>query len=406
MTAPQGTAPAGPAVAQSAIERAAAPKATAAHAAHAAHAAPALWRSLGHIAVHLLTPLLMCLGMALAYLGAFHQPEPHHLKVAVVGTTQQAQVLAQTVKDRAGDALDVTTLPDRQAAEQQLRDRNLAGAFVPGGKHPELLVAKAGSDTSAMAAEAVFRTVTAQQGVPLAVTDVAPLSSGDPTGQGIFFLLVALSIGSYGSVAVIGAAGAAVGMRVRALVGLVTSLAVSLIGIVTAGPLFHVVDHHCLAVWALGWLYSAGIIAVGTGLHTFLRRWTTLTLMVLFVMLNFTSSGGIYRPELQNGFFGALHAFWNGAGFVEGARSILYFDGGAGLDGRVLSLVLWFVAGLAMLVVAGVYERRQALRASQASQASPVSRAFAAPRVSADRAAAEPADRAADEEEMEEAVGV
>ncbi|MDH6125373.1 hypothetical protein [Kitasatospora sp. GP82] len=365
----------------------------------AAHAAPSLRRSLQHLAVHLLTPLLMCLGMALAYQGAFHQPEPHHLKVAVVGTTPKAQILAQTVKDKAGDALDVITLPDRQSAEQQLRDRNLVGAFVPNAQHPELLVAKANSDTSAMAAEAVFQTVATQQGVPLAVTDVTPLAAGDPTGQGIFFLLVALSIGSYGSVAVIGAAGAALGMRMRGLVGLATSLVVSVIGIATAGPLFHIVDHDRAAVWALAWLYSAGIIAIGTGLHTFLKRWTTLTLMVLFVMLNFTTSGGIYRPELQNGFFGALHSFWNGAGFVEGARSILYFDGGAGLGGRVFTLVLWFVAGLAVLAVAGGYERRQR------TASLPVAVLAVEAAAVEERAAAEGAEELA-EEEMEEAVGV
>ncbi|MGK4584364.1 hypothetical protein [Kitasatospora sp. HPMI-4] len=392
MTASHRAAHANPTAAKTASAKAAAVKAAAVKA--AGQGAPGLGHSLRHLAVHLLTPLLMCLGMALAYQGAFHQPEPHHLKVAVVGTTPQAQVLAQTVKDRAGDALDVTTLPDRQSAEQQLRDRNLAGAFLPSSRHPELLVAKAGSDTSAMAAEAVFQTVAAHQGAPLAVTDVVPLTAGDPTGQGIFFLLVALSIGSYGSVAVIGAAGSAVAMWVRALVGLATSLVVSVIGIATAGPLFHIVDHHRVAVWALGWLYSAGIIAIGTGLHTFLKRWTTLTLMVLFVMLNFTTSGGIYRPELQNGFFGALHAFWNGAGFVEGARSILYFDGGAGLGGRVLSLVLWFVAGLAALAVAGRYERRRALPTEVAAARVPLERAEAAE-------ASE-----ADEEEMAEAVGV
>ncbi|MFD7641802.1 hypothetical protein ACFV4P_14230 [Kitasatospora sp. NPDC059795] len=331
------------------------------------HTPPSRWHGVGHLAVHLLTPLLMCLGMALAYQGAFHQPEPHHLKVAVVGTTTPDQVLAQTLKDRAGDALDVTTLPDRQSAEQQLHSRDLVGAYVPDAEHPELLIAKANSDTSAMAAEAVFQTVAGHQGVPLTVTDVAPLAAGDPTGQGIFFLLVTISIGSYASVAVLGTAGAALGMRVRALAGLATSLVVSAIGIATAGPVFHVVDHHQVAVWALAWLYSAGIIAIGTGLHAFLKRWTTLTMMALFVMLNFTTSGGIYRPELQNGFFGALHGFWNGAGFVEGARSILYFDGGAGLGGRVLSLVLWLVAGLALLVAAGVHERRQRTAAAAAT---------------------------------------
>ncbi|MFE6868239.1 hypothetical protein ACFVFS_16945 [Kitasatospora sp. NPDC057692] len=323
-----------------------------------AAAAPAPGRALKHLAVHLLTPLLMCLGMALAYQGAFHQPEPHHLKVAVVGTTPQARELAGAVQGAAGDALDVATLPDRATAEQRLHDRELVGAFLPDPGRPELLVARANSDTSAMAAEKVFQKVAGQQGLPLAVTDLTTPSEGDPTGQGLFFLLVALSIGSYGSVAVIGAAGAALAMRIRVLVGLGVSLVVSLIGIVTAGPVFHVVDHDLAGVWALGWLYAAGVIGIGIGLHGFLRRWTTLVMMVLFVMLNFTSSGGVYRPDLQNGFFGGLHSFWTGAGFLEGARSLLYFDGGAGFGGHLLVLALWLAAAGVLVAGAALYERR------------------------------------------------
>ncbi|MEU9045403.1 MULTISPECIES: hypothetical protein [unclassified Kitasatospora] len=321
-------------------------------------AAPTLGHSLKHLAVHLITPLLMCLGMALAYQGAFHQPEPHHLKVAVVGTTPQVHGLAQTIREKAGDALDVRTVDDRSAAERQLRDRDLVGAFVPDARSPELIVAKGNSDTSVVAATAVFTNVTDQQGVPLHVTDLTTPAKGDPTGQGLFFLLVALSIGSYASVAAIGAAGAALSVKVRALVGVAVSLVVSVIGIVTAGPLFHVVDHDHAAIWALGWLYSAGIVLIGIGLHSFLKKWTTLTMMVLFVMLNFTSSGGIYRPELQNGFFGALHGFWTGAGFLEGARSIMYFDGGAGLGGHVVTLLVWLLLGGAALVAAAMYESR------------------------------------------------
>ncbi|MEU1288805.1 hypothetical protein [Kitasatospora sp. NPDC005856] len=321
-------------------------------------AAPTLGHSLKHLATHLITPLLMCLGMALAYQGAFHQPEPHHLEVAVVGTTPQAHGLAQAIQSRAGDALDVRIVDDRAAAEQQLRDRDLVGAFVPDPRSPELIVAKGNSDTSVVAATAVFTNVTDQQGVPLHVTDLTTPAEGDPTGQGLFFLLVALSIGSYASVAAIGAAGAGLSLKVRALVGVAVSLVVSVIGIVTAGPVFHVVDHDYAAIWALGWLYSAGIVLIGIGLHGFLKKWTTLALMVLFVMLNFTSSGGIYRPELQNGFFGGLHGFWTGAGFLEGARSILYFDGGAGLGGHVVTLLVWLLLGGAALVAAAVYEGR------------------------------------------------
>ncbi|MGV9680479.1 hypothetical protein ACWDSJ_34835 [Nocardia sp. NPDC003482] len=340
-------------------------------------------RQLRHVAVHLLTPLLMCLGMGLAYLGAFHQPEPNHLKVAVVGETPQVKVLAQTLKDDAGDALEVVTVPDRDAAVSQLRDRALAGAYVPDAARPEVLVAEANSDTTAMAVRSVFGRVADTQHVPMTTTDVAATSPGDPTGQGLFFLLVALSIGSYGSVAAIGAAGAGLSAALRALIGIATALAVSVIGIVLAGPVFGIVDHDYAQIWAMGWLYSAGILLIGIGAHTFLTRWTTLAMMVLFVMLNFTTSGGVYRPELQNGFFGALHGFWNGAGFVEGARSLLYFDGGAGFGGRMASLALWLAAGVALVVIAGSTERRRAARVSATVHA-----------------------RRSAEEEMEEAVGV
>ncbi len=350
---------------------------------------------LRHVAGHLLTPLLMCVGMALAYLGAFHHPEPNHLKVAVVGDTAQVKVLAQTMKDTAGDALEVVTLPDRDAAIAQLRDRDLAGAYVPDAQRPELLVAKANSDTTAMAVQALFGRVTAAQNVPLRTTDITTLPAGDPTGQGLFFLLVALSIGSYGSVAAIGAAGAGLSTALRALCGLVTALLVSIIGIVMAGPVFGVVDHDYAQIWAMGWLYSAGILLIGIGAHTFLGRWTTLTMMVLFVMLNFTTSGGIYRPELQNGFFGALHGFWNGAGFVEGARSLLYFDGAAGFGWRITSLGLWFAAGLALVVIAGLTERRRAATTLPAAHGR-----------HAVEPTPEPVRREDAEEEMEEVVGV
>ncbi|MGW0604835.1 hypothetical protein [Streptomyces sp. NPDC002640] len=322
-----------------------------------AHAAPRLRESVGHVVLHLLTPLLMCLGMGLAYLGAFHAPAPHGMEVAVVGTGAPAQVLAQTLEDKAGDGLDVRTVPTRAHAVDRLLDRDLAAAYVPSGMHPELLVAKANSDTTATVAETVFRAVAAERHAVLTVTDVAPTPEGDPTGQGLFFVLVTISIGSYASVAAIGAASAALRLWTRAAIGLATSLVVSVIGIVLAAPVFHIVEHDLAAVWGMAWLYSAGIIAIGVGLHTFLKRWTTLAMMTLFVMLNFTTSGGIFRPELQNGFFGALHTFWNGAGFVEGVRSLLYFPSGPGLAGRIVSLVLWLGVGLVALAAADRAER-------------------------------------------------
>ncbi|MFE4953336.1 hypothetical protein ACFRCW_04330 [Streptomyces sp. NPDC056653] len=370
--------------------------------------------ALRHVLSHLVTPLLMCIGMGLAYLGAFHAPEPHDLRVDVVGAGPRAQVLAQTLQDKGDGALSVHTVADRATAVNHLKTQESYGAYLP-GKHPELLVATASSDTSATVVEKVFTKVAAAQGDPLKVTDTAPTADGDPTGQGIFFLLVAVSIGSYASVAVIGGAGAALALRIRAALVVGASLAVSAVGAAFAGPLFGLVDHGLGGVWAMAWLYSAGILLVGVGLHTFLKRWTTLGVMVLFVMLNFTSSGGIFRPELQPGFFGSLHAFWNGAGFVEGVRSHVYF-GGYALGGHVLVLTLWFVVGLAVMGVAGLAEAKRRSVAAHAQGAVGSRRRAGAESRSASRPGAESrseAERRSEaeageelEEELEETVGV
>ncbi|MFF4696833.1 ABC transporter permease [Streptomyces chattanoogensis] len=394
---------------------------------------------LRHVLTHLITPLLMCIGMGLAYLGAFANPAPHHLPVAIVGSGRSAQLLAQSINDKAGGDLDVRTIGDRSAAVGRLKHQEIFGAYVmkptagagrgsdrgAGGvakaaadgarsSGPELLVATAGSDTSASVVQKIFTPIAAHQGAPLKVTDVVPTAEDDPTGQGLFFLLVAISIGSYASVAVIGGAGAVLPLRLRAALAIGTSFVVSVIGAAFAGPVFHLVDHGLWGVWGMAWLYSAGILLIGTGLHTFLKRWTTLGMMALFVMLNFTSSGGIFRPEMQNGFFAALHAFWNGAGFVEGTRSHLYFDG-YGLAGHVWTLTVWLVVGAVMVGVAGLAERRRRrAEATAAAHAAAVAAAAVAATVP-ERAVEQRKGREGREgqeaeeemeEEMEEAVGV
>ncbi|MFF2200331.1 hypothetical protein [Streptomyces sp. NPDC058145] len=353
--------------------------------------------ALRHVLTHLITPLLMCLGMGLAYMGAFVTPEPNHLPVAVVGAGPGAKVFAQTVKDTAGDRLDVRTVATRADAVRLLRSRDITGAYVPAARTPELLVATAASDMGATAAEKVFTPVAAERGAPLKVTDVAAPVADDPTGQGLFFLLIAISIGSYASVAALGAAGAALPMRVRALLALGVSAVVAGIGSLLAGPVFHLAHHDLAGVWGMAWLYSAGILLIGVGLHTFLRRWTTLTMMVLFVMLNFTSSGGLFRPELQNGFFGALHSFWNGAGFVEGVRSLLYF-GDDGLGRTVWTLLIWLLAGLAVTAIAAAFEHSRTPEAA----ATPPATATAPKRP--ERVTRRETEAA--EEEVEETVGV
>lgn len=209
-------------------------------------------------------------------------PEPNHLPVTVVGSGPEANVFAQTVKDEAGDKLDVRTVATRGEAVDLLKSRDITGVYVPSAKAPEPVVATAASDLDATAVEKVFTPAADRQGVAL--------------------------------------------------------------------------------------------------------------MMVLFVMLNFTSSGG--PPELQNAFFGALHAFWNGAGFAEGARSLLHF-GDDGLTRDVVTLVACLLLGLAVTAIAAAYERAKA----------PAPAPVLAP-VDEPAAALVTADEEEEEEEAEEAVGV
>src|SRR3954468_23535062 len=102
------------------------------------HSSPApAWTLLRHVLTHLVVPVLLATGMALTYLGAFHQPEPHGVRVDVVGPGPEVAVLAQTVQDRLGDRVAVRTVPTVDDARQALTAREIAGAYVARPRTPD-----------------------------------------------------------------------------------------------------------------------------------------------------------------------------------------------------------------------------------------------------------------------------
>ncbi|MEU2348855.1 hypothetical protein [Modestobacter sp. NPDC049651] len=362
-----------------------------------------------HLLTHLIVPVLLATGMALAYLGGFHQPQPHGVRLDVVGTGPAVATLAQGLQDSLGDAAAVRTVPDVDAARDALAHLDVAGAYVPDPTSPELLIASAGSDTTATIVEKMLSPVALEQGLPLRITDVVPTAATDPTGQGAFFYLVALSVGGYSSAIAIGAAGARLRMRHRLAFGVGVAALISAIATVVAGPLYGALPSGALAIGFLSWLYVTAVVWIGVGLHSLIGRWTTLAVTALFVMLNFTSAGGVFAPEVQPGFFSALHSFWIGSGLVEAARRITYFPA-LGIGGQVLTIALWAVAGLALAAVAGLTEqRRRAAATTRAADAvAPAAAATAAapaPVVREEQVDAGAAETEA-EEEIEETVAV
>jgi hypothetical protein len=306
------------------------------------------WKALGS---HILIPLFLAGGMALAYLGAFHAPQPHDLPVAVVGQGPAAQVFAQTLNDKAPAELDVTTVPTAAQAEREIADQNLAAAYEVSGDHATIHVSTAASETQSSAAEKLFLPIAYQQHLPVTIDDVRPVPADDGTGQGLFFLMVALSVGGYSSAIALAAVTARRGIGWRIAVSAATALVVAGIGCVVAGPIFHVLNGNEWGIWLLAALYTFGIIVIGVGLHPFLGRWTTPALTLLFVMLNVTSCGGIFPQDLQPPFFAGLNTFWDGAAWLDAVRALTYFPGRLfGFDG--LKLALWATAGIGLMGVA------------------------------------------------------
>lgn len=83
------------------------------------------WRN---IMVHVLIPLVMGTGMAFAYLGAFHSPDPHNVPMAVVGEGPATKVLAQSLNDAADGKLLVTTVPSADVARQKIQNQTIYAA--------------------------------------------------------------------------------------------------------------------------------------------------------------------------------------------------------------------------------------------------------------------------------------
>lgn len=321
---------------------------------------PTMRTVLSHIAV----PLIMGAVMAFAYLGGFHHPSPDHLRIDIVGSGPVATATTEKLQTAFGDAADLKLVSSEAEATSGIQHRDLAGAFVLSPTKPALLVSTGASDTQAVTVERMFQPVAAGAGLPLDIRDVAPVDpDADPSGQSLFFYLVALTVGGYGTAIAIGVAAASKPMRTRIGLGVGAAAVNTLLATGIATLIFHALPSHQWQIGLLAFVYCLAVMAFGISLHSLIGRFTTLAMVTLFVGLNFTTSGGVFPPALQPGFFAALHHIWIGAGLNEAGRNLMYFpDLGIGSD--VLKIVGWVIVGGLLLALAALRER-SAHRAGQ-----------------------------------------
>jgi hypothetical protein len=308
----------------------------------------------------LMLPLYVSVGFAANYIGALHSPKPHGVKVAIVGTPAATAPLAHTLSVKARGALAVSQLTTVARARQLVADRRLAGGYVP-GQHPTAIVASAASASLATFVEATFREVAAAQDRPLAVDDVRPLPADNSSGIPNFFFLIICTLGPFLTVVALGILTPTLAEPYRLAIVAAASVLAPLIAYLIGGPGYHTFSGDfgtIVAMLGMGALYAFAVAAITRLLQLGIGMLGPLVASLVFIFLNFPSSGGSVAPQLMPGFWRFLSHFWIGAAGLDANRSVLYFHGD-GVATDVLKILVWVAAWAALLAIPIFFRNRR-----------------------------------------------
>jgi hypothetical protein len=304
------------------------------------------------VALALIPALVLTLAFAFSYVGAFHDPTPHQMPVAVVGPPE----VATQLDGLPGDPLDAREASSRPDALSQIDDRDVYGAYDAAAN--QLFVASAANRASAVALEATFDRVAAAQGQPPPrVTDVKPLPPKDPNGTAVFYAVIAWVFGGYIASTLIGLIGSprsSSRRRAAARLGALAAFSIlaGILSVVLLRTSFDVFSGHVMALCAIAALTIFASGAATAGIQAALGEAGTALVILVFVILGNAASGGPFARPLLPGFWSTIGGLLPPGASVDLARSSLFFDG-ARIAGAILVLVGWAVLGTVLALALG-----------------------------------------------------
>jgi len=304
------------------------------------------------VALVLLPALVLMLTFAFFYVGAFHEPTPHHVPLAVVG----APTVAAQLNRLPGQPLDARQASSRAGALSQINDRKVYGAYEAATNR--LFVASAANRATAVALEQVFDRVAAAQNRPAArVTDVKPLPLSDPNGTAAFYAVIAWVFGGYIGATLIGLIGSPRSTsrrRAAARVGALGGFAIvaAILSVVMLRVCFDTFSGHVVAMCAIGALTVFAGGAATAGIQAAAGPAGTGLVILVFVILGNSASGGPFARPLLPGLWRTIGGVLPPGASVDLARSALFFDG-ARIVGPILVLVVWAALGTALALALG-----------------------------------------------------
>jgi hypothetical protein len=255
-----------------------------------------------------------------------------------------------------GDPLDARQAANRPDALSQIDDREVYGAYEAATNR--LIVASAANRATAIALERTFDRVAAAARRPaVRVTDVKPLPPKDSNGTAAFYAMIAWVFGGYIGSTLIGLIGTPrsrsrqrAAARIGALAGF--GIVAGILSVVMLRASFGVFSGHVVALCAIAALTVFASGAATAGIQAAAGPAGTGLVILVFVILGNSASGGPFARPLLPGFWRTIGGVLPPGATVDLARSALFFDG-ARIAGPILVLAGWAALGVVLALALG-----------------------------------------------------
>jgi len=301
------------------------------------------WRQLTIIAV--LLPLMIVLAV-LAFAWPAARIAPRHLPVGIVGTGRASEQVLTGLDRSDPGGFDVRRYADEASARAAIQHRDIYGAFAVSRGGITVLEASAASPSVAQLLSTVGQHLGSSRP---AVSDVVPLSAGDPRGLVLPSALLPMTICGVIMASVIGLV---LGFRpawrqIMALI--VVSAAAGLGAYLIAQGFLGALPHEAVATWAALSLIVLAIGATTAGLIALIGAAGLGLGILLMIFIGNPFSGVTSAPELLPAPVGTIGQWLPPGAGASLLRSTAYF-GGHGAAGHLTVLLVWIAAGLVAIV--------------------------------------------------------
>jgi len=301
------------------------------------------WRQLTIIAV--LLPLMIVLAV-LAFAWPAARIAPRDLPVGIVGTGRASEQVLTGLDRSDPGGFDVHRYADEASARAAIQHRDIYGAFAVSRGGITVLEASAASPSVAQLLGTVGQHLGSSRP---AVSDVVPLSAGDPRGLVLPSALLPMTICGVIMASVIGLV---LGFRpawrqIMALI--VVSAAAGLGAYLIAQGFLGALPHEAVATWAALSLIVLATGATTAGLIALIGAAGLGLGILLMIFIGNPFSGVTSAPELLPAPVGTIGQWLPPGAGASLLRSTAYF-GGHGAAGHLTVLLVWIAAGLVAIV--------------------------------------------------------